>query len=177
MMTFSACLLAVSMAAVQGDMTSTPEEFQEFGELNVGRWSGDVTLIADWPGMKKKAGEKLIAYSTVRWIADRKGFIWESVGGEITGFELWLYDPIAKRIRWRGLDSEGGYIEAVVWKVSATKWGVNVIGGGLADGRKHGGEGHLLFKDGGKTLIYEGSMTLGGKKLPKLRDVYTRLDK
>lgn len=175
MLHIAGVVIAVSLTVGQTDITSTAEEFQEFGHLNVGRWSGDITLIADWPGMKKKAGDKLIAYSTVRWIVDKRGFIWQTVGGETTGFELWLYNPISKRILWRGVDSEGGCMEAVVWKMDSDKWGFKVIGGGLADGRKHGGEGRLVFKDGSKTLVVEGKMTLGGEKLPKLRDVFTRL--
>ena len=67
--------------------------------------------------------------------------------------------------------------QAVVWKESAGKWGFKLTGGGLADGRKNGGTGRLLFTDGGKTYIVEGNTTLDGKPLLKLRDVYTRLDR
>ena len=169
--------LAMAVAVGQDDMTSTPEEFQEFGNLMVGRWSGDVTLIADWPGMKKKAGEKLIIYRTSRWVADGKGFIDTSVGGETTDFALWLYEPISRRILLRTVSSEGGGLQAVLWKESATKWPFKITGGGLADGRKQGGEGHFRFEDAGHTLVGEGNLTLGGKALPKLHDVYTRLDK
>ena len=139
-------VLALAMAAGQGDLTSTPEEFQEFGSLMVGRCSADITLIADWPGMKKKAGEKLVGYRDTRWVADGKGFISTSVGGETTGFDLWVYDPIAKQIQLSGIGSAGGSLRAVVWKESADKWGFKITGGGLADGRKCGGEGHFLFK-------------------------------
>ena len=62
----SSTVLVLAVALGQADMTSTPKEFQEFGELMVGRWSADITLIADWPGMKKEAGEKLIGYCTAR---------------------------------------------------------------------------------------------------------------
>lgn len=173
----SSTVVVLAVVLGQGEMTSTPEEFQEFGSLVVGRWSGDITLIADWPGMKKKAGEKLINYMTVQWVADGKSFIATTVGGETTNFSLWFYDPIAKQIQVSTPDSAGGTLHAVIWKVSRGKWGFKVTGGGLADGRKSGGEGHILFEDDGNTQILEGDMTLGGAPLPKLRDVYTRLAK
>ena len=113
---FNSTVLVLTVVLGQGDMTSTPEEFQEFGNLLVGRWSGDITLIADWPGMKKKAGEKFIGYDTVRSVADGKGFVSTSVGGETAGFALWLYEPTSKRILLRTVDSEGGSFQAVVWK-------------------------------------------------------------
>jgi hypothetical protein len=174
---FYSTTLVLAMALGQADMTSTPEQFQECGKLVIGRWSGDVTLIADWPGMKKKAGEKLINYRSAHWVADGKVFIDTTVGGETTGTALWIYEPVTKQIVLRVIDSAGVTIEAVVWKESSSKWGFKITGGGLADGRKEEGAGHFLFKDGGQSYVVEGDITLGGQALPKLSDTYTRLDK
>ena len=90
---------------------------------------------------------------------------------------MWVYDPVAKQIVLRTIDSPGGSLEAVLWKESASKWSFKITAGGLADGRKSGGSGHILFKDGGNTYIVGGNLTLDGKPLLKLHDVYTRLDK
>lgn len=75
------------------------------------------------------------------------------------------------------MDSEGGSLHAVVWKESPNMWRIRITGGGLADGRKSGGEGRFLFEDGRKAYAVEGDVTLGGESLPELHDVYTRLDK
>ena len=95
---FYGTTLVLAMALGQADMTSTPEQFQEFGKLVIGRWSGDVTLIADWPGMKKKAGEKLINYRSAHWVADGKAFVDTAVGGETTSTAPWIYEPVTKKI-------------------------------------------------------------------------------
>jgi hypothetical protein len=168
-------VMVLAMICGQSDMNSTPQDFQEFGKLMVGRWSGDITLIADWPGMKKKAGEKLINYSTVQWAADGRAFINTAVGGETTGIGFWTFDPVAKQIRLRAIDSAGVAIDAVVWKEDSTKWGVKITGGGLPDGTKEEGAGHFLFKDGGRSYMVEADITLGGKPLLKLHDTYVKL--
>jgi hypothetical protein len=171
-----ATVMVVAMICGQSDMSSTPQDFQEFGNLMVGRWSGNITLIADWPGMKKKAGEKLINYHTSQWAADGKAVTATAVGGETTAIWLWTFDPIAKQIRLRAVDSAGGSFDEVCWKESSTKWNIRITGGGLADGTKLEGAGHILFKDGGKSYVVEADVTLGGKPLPKLHDTYVKLN-
>jgi hypothetical protein len=169
-------VMVLAMVCGQSDMHSTPQDFQELGKLMVGRWSGDITLIADWPGMKKKAGEKLINYRTAQWAADGKAFTDTVVGGETTGISLWIFDPVAKQIRQRAVDSAGGSIDAIAWKEDSARWGFKVTSGGLADGTKMEGTGHLLFTDGGKSYVVEADVTLGGKPLLKLHDTYVRLN-
>jgi hypothetical protein len=55
---------------------------------------------------------------------------------------------------------------------------VGLPGGGcLADGTKYEGQGEMVFKDGGNTLVYEGTFTVNGKKAIDLHDVYKRASK
>ena len=174
----NSAVLVLAIAVGQTDMTSTAEEFQELGKLRVGRWTSEVTLIADWPGLKKKAGEKLVVYGTVSWAADQKAMTGTGVGGENTGIFLSGYDAASKQIILRNFGSAGGNHEMVIWKESPTKWAWKVTGGGLPDGKKFGGTGHWIFSDDGKTLNIRGDVTIDGKPAPlKLDDVHTRLDK
>jgi hypothetical protein len=172
MLTTAAMVLAMAVG-----QNSTAEDFREFGDLMTGRWSGDVTLIADWPGLKKKAGEKLVNYHTRTWVADKKGFISNNVGGETSGFSLCGYDPIKKRIWMKHIDSAGGSFELTVRKESSTKWAWTVADG-QSDGKKLGGAGHWTFSEDGKSYVLTGNVTIDGKPTPKeLRDTYTTLDK
>ena len=157
---------------------TTAEDFQAFGDLWVGRWTSEVTLIADWPGLSKKAGEKMVVYGNHAWAADRKAIIDTGVGGETTGISLWGFDPAAKRIFARNVGSAGGSFELTVTKETDTKWNWEVVAGGLPDGKKFGGTGYYLFEDDGRTLHIVGDVTIDGKPTPKkLNDKHVRLDK
>ncbi len=157
--------------------TSTREEFEEFGNLLAGRWMGDITLIADWPGEVKKQGDKITAYATYQWIADGSGIEWSDVGGMGTSKTLIAYDAAAKTIRSFNLDAGGGTWQSTIWKKSDTDWGWIVANGSLNDGRKLTGQGSWLIEDKGNQHIIQGAVQLDGEELPKLHDVYTRVNK
>ena len=53
--------VALMPTFVVADETSTPAEFRELAELCVGRWAGDITFIADWPGEKLGRGSEVLA--------------------------------------------------------------------------------------------------------------------
>ncbi len=72
---FICCLTFTASLRESQAQESTPEDFQALGELRVGRWTSEVTLIADFPGLSKKAGEKLVVYDTFTWEADSKAFL------------------------------------------------------------------------------------------------------
>ncbi len=155
--------------------TATAAEFEEFGNKVVGRWVDDITLIADWPGLKKKRGDKMVGYTTVRWAAGKKAIISNSVGGETTGLGLWTHDPISKKINVKIVDSAGSVLDAVVWKESEDKWAFRMTGS-IADGRKQKGSGYIVFSDGGKTqTLSSNNMTLDGEGIGELNDVSHRL--
>ncbi|MCR4412742.1 MAG: hypothetical protein NUV77_09995 [Thermoguttaceae bacterium] len=172
MLSIAGVVLVASAALGQAAPAENP--LAEFGELMVGRWIGDVTLIADWPGIGKK-GEKVVSHMSVRWIADRRGLEDESFGGQGTGKSIYFWDPASKRIRVYAIDSGGTTADYQVWRQDG-KW-VFRGGGCLADGTKYEGQGEMVFKDGGNTLVYEGTFTVNGKKAIDLHDVYKRASK
>ena len=156
---------------------STAADFQAFGELWVGRWTSEVTLIADWPGLSKKAGDKLVVYNSHAWAADKQAIICTHAGGETAGVTLWGFDPAAKRIFCRQVGSAGSSFELTVTKETESKWNWEVVGGGLPDGKKFGGKGYYLFEDGGRKYSVVGDVTIDGVPTPKkLNDTHHRLD-
>ena len=156
------------------DKTAANALWKEFGELLLGRWIGEVTLIADWPGLGKK-GEKVTAHGTGRWAADKRGFLEEYYCGQGTNTNFYFWDPAAKKVRQFGVDSGGTTGDYQYWKQDG-KW-VFKGGGHLADGSTVEGKGTILVKDGGNTLVYEGEFAVDGKKVLDLHDVYRRADK
>ncbi len=155
--------------------TATTAEFEELGNKLAGRWIDDVTLIADWPGLKKKKGDKLVAYTSFRWAVGKKAIIQTGVLGEVADFALWTHNPVSKQITGRLVNTTGTVINAVFWKETPDKWGFRMTGS-LSDGKKQKGSGHIVFSNGGKTLIWlSDNMTLDGKPTDKLKDVSHRL--
>ena len=146
----------------------------EFGDLIVGRWIGDVTLIADLPGIGKK-GDKVVAHGTGRRIADRRGLEEEYFTGQGTNTNLYFWDPAVKRIRQYGIDSGGTTADYEIWKQDG-RW-VFKGGGHLADGSRIEGKGTIVGKDDGNTVVYEGVFTVTGEKAFDLHDVYHRASK
>ena len=175
MLTIYSGVVAASMVVGQaagGSMTA--KDFAEFGDLMVGRWIGEVTLIADYPGIGKK-GEKVISHVVTRWVADRRGLASESFGGQGTGQTIAFWDPASKKIVQYGVDSGGTVARWQFWKEGGN-W---VFQGGetLPDGSKTEGSGTAVVKDSGSVVVYEGTFTMNGKKTLDLHDVYKRLSK
>ena len=171
MLSLASCVLLASVT-----LGADPAEnlLAEYGDLVIGRWIGDVTLIADYPGVGKK-GEKVISHGVTRWIADKKGLESEWFGGASTGKAIIFWDPAAKKIVQYAVDSGGTISQFYFWKEGDT-W---VFQGGetLPDGSKTEGKGSLVVKDGGDTVVFEGVYTLNGKKLPDQHDVLNRVSK
>jgi hypothetical protein len=172
MVSVASVVLVASMALGQAESPATP--LQEFGDLIVGRWIGDVTLIADWPGIGKK-GEKVIGHWSARWIADKRGLEDEGYGGQGTNKSIYYWDPALKKIKQYNIDSGGTTAEWAIWKKDG-RW-VFKGGGCLADGTKYEGDGAFIVKDAGNTLALEGTFTMNGKKMLDLHDVYKRASK
>lgn len=167
-----ASLVIVALAAV-GQPPATPLE--EFGEMLVGRWIGDATLVADWPGIGKK-GEKVVNHLTYRWIADRRGIEAEAFAGQGTGKGIYFWDPATKKIVEYRINS-GGTTGRVEYVKKNGRWEFTLTGN-QPDGAAYKAEGVILVKDGGATLIWEGpSGSMEGEKMLNLRDVYRRASK
>ncbi len=172
MLSFAGAILAVSV--VWGQSPPQDDPLKEYGELIVGRWLGDVTLVADWPGIGKQ-GEKVGGHWAVRWTADRRGLEDEWYGGNGTGKSIYFWDPTKKKIRNVGVDSGGTVFDVEIWK-EGDKW-VSRGTGALADGTKTVGTTIANVKDGGNTIVFEGEGTVGGKPMLPLHDVYRRAAK
>ena len=159
----------------QAEKPSNHSQLKEWGELVVGRWVSDITLIADWQGQSKKQGEKLIGHQSVKWIVDKMGIEEESFAGDTTGKTIYAWDAAAKQIKFFNVGSGGGFFEGTLMKKDK-KWAWK-LEGSLPDGTKMKGTGTWTAKDGGNTLILGGSVFLGGERLPGLHDVYKRVNK
>lgn len=169
----SATLLLTGMLVV-GQAGQAENPIEEFGKLLEGRWIGEVTLIADWPGIGKQ-GEKVATHVVGRWIADRRAIEEEWYGAKGTGKNLYVWDGAAKQIKQYCVDS-GGTTSVLVYTKRGDKWAFKASGS-QADGTKMEGEGTLTMADGGNTQIYEGKYFMNGKELPPLNDVYRRVSR
>jgi hypothetical protein len=145
---------------------------KEFGDLIVGRWIGDVTLIRDWPGIGKR-GEKVVAYWTVSWAADGRALRCEWQGGQGGGTSLIAWDAATKRIVELTARTDGVTGQAVITK-QGKKW-VSKATGSLANGTKASHEVTIEFEDGGSEMRVHGDVIVGGEKADPLDDVYRRL--
>ena len=59
---------------------TSEEEFKAYQSAMEGRWVGEVTWIADWPGVGKK-GDKVTGYSAMRAAADGHALVGQFYGG------------------------------------------------------------------------------------------------
>ncbi len=164
------CLCVVAVLFM-GQIADGQDLLKEYGDLMVGRWVGQVKLIADWPGTGKQ-GENVVGHFTVRWISDKKGLEDEWFGGNGHGKSVYAFDPASKKIKQLGVDSGGTIAEWQIWKENG-KW-VFEGGGCLADGTKYKGKGVVEVSDNGNTFAYVGTFTMDGKKMLDLNDVYKR---
>ena len=170
------CLTLVGSVHETVAQETTAEDFKAFGDLWVGRWTADITLIADWPWTDKKAGDKVTVHQIHAWAADRKAIIDTNMGEE-TSTSLWGYDPYTKHIFAKFVSSAGMVFELSVAKETDSKWIWKVVSGGVGDS-KLGGKGYYDFEDGGRILHIVGDVNIDGVATPKKLDhTYHRLDK
>jgi hypothetical protein len=167
-------LLAASVVVGQAEeQAETP--LHDFGEVYVGSWVGDITLIADWPGRNKKQGDEVPGYMKSKWAVGRNAIVEEGAAAGAAYTTIYVWDPLTKKIRSRYVDTGGS-----TWGATFSKAGDNwewEVSGCLNDGTPLKGEGVWAVQDGGNRLVLEGEVFLGDEKLPTLRDVYTRLTK
>jgi hypothetical protein len=173
--TLTVLLLASTPLIAPANETSTAEDFQELGELLVGRWKSDIKFISDWPKEEKGRGERVVGYANFSYAADRHVVLGTETGGNNIGQWMLAFNGVTKQIRLIIAGSAGSVIEATVWKKSEGRYGVRVTAGGQADGKALGGVAEWVFTDGNKTLTMQGKITLEGKDLDPYKDVYTRL--
>lgn len=145
---------------------------QEYGELVVGRWMGDVTFVVDWPGIGKK-GDKIIDHLTLKWTNDRRAIVSESHFAQGCSRSIHVWDPAEKKIRIFSTDSAGAFFSGVIDK-SGDKW-TWILSGCLADGTPQNGSGTIVFSNEGRKHVLVGDVVVGNEKASFI-DSYTRLD-
>ncbi|MCS7471583.1 hypothetical protein NZK35_33460 [Stieleria sp. ICT_E10.1] len=172
----AALVLSLSTVAVaEHHETATREDFVALGKLQVGRWVGDITFIADWPGEELGKGDKVVAYTEYKWSADKNLIEREQDLGNSQIKQFFFYDAPAERIRFTWISSSGGSLVGHCWKKSDLVFGWRITSGGMADGRVQTGEGETVFSSDRMTHSIKGSSKLDGKDLAPLNDVYKRL--
>ena len=129
--------------------TTSRKDFAEWCDAWKGRWVGDVTWVADWPGLGKK-GDKVTAYLEITTIEEGNGLVFKFFGGNGSGTVLFAYDAVAKQIKSTTIVSGGYTGTSIIYKKDG-KW-VSEVKGSLPDGKKTEGTTLYAFSDGGKTL-------------------------
>lgn len=169
----AALLLAISASSVFAQ-EATREDFRDFCRAFTGRWVGDVTWVADWPGFGKK-GDKVTAYSEITVTEDGKALITKFYGGNGSGTGLVAFDAGARQIRWLWVSSGGHVSHSILYKKGA-QW-VEKGAGSNPDGTKTEYVSMVTVSDNGNTHTWTGSGTLGGKKVDDQHDVWRRVSK
>ena len=154
--------------------TTTREDFKQWCDAWKGRWIGEVTWVADWPGLGKK-GDKVTAYLEATTIEDGNGMVAKFFGGNGSGTVVFAYDAVAKQIKSMTIVSGGFTGTAILYKKDG-KW-VQESRGSLPDGKTTKGTSLHTYSDGGNTLTITGSGTVDGKPNDEQRDVWRRVSK
>jgi hypothetical protein len=154
---------------------ATRADFNDYAKALVGRWVGQVTWVADWPGQGKK-GDKVTGYSEAKLSEDGNAIITKFFGGTGSSSSIVVYDAGAKQIKEIAVDSGGTVTINIYSKVSPTKW-AETSTGSLADGSKVEGKYEVNVTENGNTWSFSGTTTIGGKKQDDLHDVWRRVGK
>jgi hypothetical protein len=167
-------LLLTILASSALAQESTRDDFKKYCQISQGRWVGEVTWVADFPGFGKR-GEKVTAYSE-SWVAeDGNALIVRFFGGKGSGTGLIVYDARTKRIRSQWTDSAGSFSRSVISLVDG-KW-VEKGAGCLGDGTENKFTSTLTITDNGNTWTFTGPSTVGGKPVDEQHDVWHRVSK
>ncbi len=151
------------------------EALREFGDLLVGRWVGDVTFIADWPGQVVRLDGKVIAYDEYRWINDGKAIQKTAYVGTDSSCSIIVWNAYAQRIEEFGSWSAGGTALSSIRKTSDRVWSLHLHSATLVGGEPVGGGLVLTFSEDGQKREVTGQITLDAKPLKELRDVYHKV--
>ncbi len=163
----------MSTSALLGQ-TSSRAEFEEYCKAWEGRWIGEVTYVADWPGAGKK-GDKVTSYFEARIIADGNAISGEWYGGNGMGTQLAYFDAGTKQIKGVGVSSGGTIWNWIIFKKDG-KW-QHLSTGSNPDGSKIEEKNTITISNGGNTHTWTGTGTIGGEKMDPLHDVWRRVSK
>ena len=130
--------------------TSSPQDFERVCDLMEGRWVGDVTWLADWPGLGKR-GDKSVAFLNCSRAEDGKGLAIKFFGGSGSATGLAAYDAVNKKIHHIFVVS-GGYYGDQEIRVEGDQ--LTFVGkGSLPDGREHSTTVIRKFSDNGNQFV------------------------
>jgi hypothetical protein len=151
--------------------TSTRAEFEEYCKAMEGRWVGDVTWIADWPGYGKK-GDNVTCYWESRIIADGNALSEVYYGGNGMATGITYFDAGTKQIKGVSVSSGGTVWNWMLFKKEG-KWQSHNTGSN-PDGSKIEEKNTLTISNDGNTGTWTGTGTIGGEKMDPLHDVWQR---
>ena len=169
----TALLIAAIVSPALGQQSSR-EDFQDYCKASQGRWVGNVTWIADWPGLGKK-GDTVTGYSDFKIIADGNALWGTFYGGNGAAHVFTVFDAGSKQITETMVFSGGTVQNSIVYKKD-DKWLFKTTGSN-PDGDKIKGDYTLTISDGGDTHTMTGKTTIGGTPVEDLNDVWRRVSK
>ena len=164
----------VALSSPVSAQEATREEFKEICKVLEGRWIGDITWAADWPGLGKK-GEKVTTYWEGTMAEDGNALLGRFHGGNGSGTWLLVYDAGAKRIKGLWINSGGSVSHDIIYKENGKF--VQIQSGSHADGTKTEGRCVLTIEENGNKSTWRGGGSIGGKKHDDYTDVWRRLSK
>ena len=169
-------LMAASLMVGQTEPATAPQKTPliEFGNLLVGEWVGEASLLEHAPADGKNR-DKIPAKLTYRWILGGKALEGEWRRGDVSGKWLVMWDPATESIRESGARSDGNVWQGVIIK-RENSW-VEETEGKLSDGSKITSRFVTVSPDDGDTLVWEGAFSIDGKKQDPVRDVYEKVNK
>lgn len=149
------------------------ELLQEFGELMVGRWRGQVVLINDWPGFGKR-GDKIDAAREVRWAVDRHAIIVTETGATGASTTMYTWNTISKTIQFLSV-SVSGSVQGTLMKLADGDWIETLESGGTTTGEIIGGAVVRSLSEDKQSYRSYGIVTANGQALDELQDVYQKV--
>lgn len=167
-------LLAFLTVSSGNAQQSTLSDFEAYRDALVGRWIGEVTWIADWPGVGKK-GEKATGHVENWPEADGRVLLHSFYGGSGTERSIVVFDAGKGQIREMGSDSGGSTWECVIAR-QGEQW-TSRCSGSLADGTPTEGENTLTISDDGNTHRWRGRNAVGGVETDPLQDIWRRVSR
>ena len=151
---------------------SSRADFDELLKAMQGRWVGDVTWVADLPGIGKE-GDKVRCYVENVVTEDGNAILSRFFGGNGSGTSIFFYDAASKEITQRIITSNGATWRRVFQKEDSN-WSI-VVSGSNSEGSKVKGKLFITVSDNGNKHSWSGATTTGGEPNAPLQDVWVRV--
>ena len=169
-----AVLIAMLSALPALGQEASREDFKSLCSDMVGRWVGDVTWIADWPGLGKK-GDKVTGYWLGKVAEDGNLLTGKFFGGNGSETSMGYFDSAEKRIRWLAVDAGGTVMRGIFYRKGG-KW-MQEQEVTLPNGTKGSVKSVGTITEGGKTWTWEMNGKVGDDVIKNQKDVWRRVSK